>query len=40
MKLAGAESIRRRLTLLAIETEILEGADALETALTVCVGRR
>jgi len=40
VKLAGAESIRRRLTLLAIETEILEGADALETALTVCVGRR
>lgn len=40
VKLAGVESIRRHLSLLAIETEILEGADALETALTVCIGKR
>ena len=40
VKLSGPVSFSRRLLCLAIETEILEGADVLETALTVCIGKR
>ena len=40
VKLSAIEALRQRLSLLAVETEILEGADALETALRVCIGAR
>jgi len=40
VKLSGLAAFSRRLFCLAIETEILEGADALETALRVCLGAR
>jgi len=40
VKLSAIEALRQRLSLLAVETEILEGADALETALRVCIGVR
>ena len=40
VKLAGRAAFSRRLYCLAIETEILEGADGLEAALRVCLGAR
>lgn len=40
VKLSEFKSFSRRLYCLAIETEIFEGIDGLETALTVCVGKR
>jgi len=40
VKLFGVAAFSRRLFCLAVETELLDGADALETALTVCIGRR
>ena len=40
VKLSGVENLRRRLSLLAIETEILDGTDGLEAALTVCIEKR
>ncbi|OPY04224.1 MAG: Tetraacyldisaccharide 4'-kinase [Syntrophaceae bacterium PtaB.Bin038] len=40
VKLSGLAAFPRPLFCLAIETEILEGADALETAFRVCLGAR
>jgi len=40
VKFSRTAPFSRRLFCLAIETEILEGADGLETALTVCIGKR
>jgi tetraacyldisaccharide 4'-kinase len=40
VKLRGIPQALSRVSALAVETEILEGADALKTALTVCIGKR
>ena len=40
VKLSGLAAAPQRVFCLAIETEILEGAEALETALCVCLGAR
>jgi len=40
VKLSGFAAFSRKLLCLAIDMEILEGADALETALRVCLGAR
>ncbi len=40
VKIPGTEALRMQLHVLAIETEILEGAEGLEAALRVCLGAR